>query len=65
MKPPPSHARASSNAGLDPRVARHLVFANCASADPPSACKLAANDLAGAEVCAGLELPTGTDEEER
>ena len=27
-KPPTSHARASSNAGLDPRVARYLLIAD-------------------------------------
>jgi hypothetical protein len=49
-------------AGLAARDPRHPVFANCAPADPPTACKIAANDPAGAEVCAGLELPPGTDE---
>jgi hypothetical protein len=39
-------------------------LANCAAADPPAACTVVANDPAGAEVCADLELPPGTDDEE-
>jgi hypothetical protein len=57
-----SDARAGPKASLGPRVTTHLLFANCAPADVPTACKIAANDLAGAEVCAGLELPPGTDD---
>ena len=32
----------------------YLLLANCAPADPSTACKIAANDPAGAEVHAGL-----------
>jgi hypothetical protein len=35
---------------------------NCAPSDVPSACKIAANDLAGAEVCTGVELAPAADE---
>lgn len=52
-------ARVTTEAG--PERPRAVLVANCRSADVPSACKIAASDLAGAEVCAGLELPSGTD----
>ena len=38
-----------------------LQVANCAPADLPSACEIAANDFAGAEVRSGPELPPGTE----
>jgi hypothetical protein len=57
-----ANARASGKAGVvQPSIGVALI-ANCAPADPPTACKIAANDPAGAEVCAGLELTPGTDD---
>jgi hypothetical protein len=43
----------------------HLLSAETAHAPARRACKTAANDPAGAEVHDGLELPPGSDEEER
>jgi hypothetical protein len=57
------NARANTNAGLAAPDATDALFAKCAPADPPTACKIAANDPAVAEVCAGLELPPGTEDE--
>lgn len=42
---PAAHARASTNAGLDPRVATHLLVANCAPPDMPGACTIEGNTL--------------------
>ena len=43
-----------------PTPVSHLAY--CAHADPPIACKIAANDPAGPEVHAGLGLPPGPDD---
>jgi hypothetical protein len=55
------HTPARANAGLDPRPPPVSLVANWAPADVSSACKIAANDRTGAEVLAGLELPSATD----
>jgi hypothetical protein len=52
----------SGKEGCANRAAIDLLVANCAPVGVPSACKIAANDLAGVEVCAGLELASPTDE---
>ncbi len=39
-------------------------LANCAPSDTAGACMVAANELAGAEVCAALELAPATDEQQ-
>ena len=62
---PPQLARAGTKAGLDAGEALHLLFANCAPADPPAACTVVANDPVGAEVRPDLDLPPGTDDEEQ
>ena len=50
-----ANTRANTNAGVGPHFARvRACRANCAHADPPTACKIAANDPVGAEVHAGL-----------
>ena len=56
------NTRAGAKARHNSRLGTHLPFANCAHADPPTACKIAANDPVGAEVHAGLGLPPGTDD---
>ncbi len=53
----------TSNQGAESKRWLVPLLANCAPSDVPGACKAVANDQAGAQVRAGIELASELDEE--